>query len=119
MERKPARAHRGLSSGGGRVRQCRLLSRGVENETLACGSGVVASSVVSALHGRAESPVSVLTRSGITLEVSFALRDGYPEEVRLRGDARVIYRGTMTPETLEGFDPDFVRDPAARAPVAT
>ena len=79
----------------------------------------MASSVVSAMLGRTESPVSVFTRSGITLEVSFQLRDGHPEEVKLRGDARVIYRGTTTSETLEGFDPDFVRDPTARTTVVT
>lgn len=99
--------------------EVRTYERGVEGETLSCGSGVVASSVVSALYGRTESPVSVFTRSGITLEVSFAIKDGYADEVRLRGDARVTFRGTMTPETLEGFNADFVRDPAARTPVAS
>jgi diaminopimelate epimerase len=90
----------------------------VENETLACGSGIVSSAVVGALFGKVQSPVSVLTRSGITLTVEFVLRDGYAEEVRLRGDARLIYRATITPETLEGFDPEFVRDPAASVTVA-
>lgn len=89
----------------------RTYERGVEDETLSCGSGIVASAVTSALFGRVSSPVSVLTRSGITLEVSFDVRDGYADNVRLRGDARLIYRATLTPETIEGFDPDFVRDP--------
>jgi diaminopimelate epimerase len=92
--------------------EVRTWERGVEAETLSCGSGVVASAVTSALFGRVASPVSVLTRSGIRLEVSFQLREGQAEEVRLRGDARLVYRTTMTPETLEGFDPDFVRNPA-------
>lgn len=92
----------------------RTYERGVEDETLSCGSGIVASAVTSALFGRVKSPVSVLTRSGITLEVAFELRDGYAEDVRLKGDARLIYRATVTPETVEGFDPDFVRDPASR-----
>ena len=39
---------------------------------------------------------------------------GVPRDVQLRGDARVVYRATMTPETIEGFDPDFARDPAAK-----
>jgi diaminopimelate epimerase len=97
--------------------EVRTYERGVEAETLSCGSGVVASAVTSALFGKVQSPVSVLTRSGIAYEVSFTVRDGYADEVRLKGDARLIYRSTITPETLEGFDPDFVRQPAARATV--
>lgn len=102
---------------GSHAIEVRTWERGVEAETLACGSGVVASAVTSALFGRAGSPVSVLTRSGATLEVSFELREGQAEEVRLKGDARLIYRATITPETLEGFDPDFVRDPASSVTV--
>lgn len=98
--------------------EVRTYERGVENETYACGSGVVASAVTSALFGKVQSPVSVLTRSGITLEVSFTIRDGYVHDVKLKGDARLIYRATITPETLEGFDPEFVRDPAASVTVA-
>lgn len=98
--------------------EVRTYERGVEAETLSCGSGVVASAVTSGLFGKVQSPVSVLTRSGTTYEVSFAIRDGRADEVKLKGDARLIYRSTITPETLEGFDPEFVRDPAARVTVA-
>lgn len=99
--------------------EVRTYERGVEAETLSCGSGVVASAVTSGLFGKVQSPVSVLTRSGITYEVSFSLRDGHADDVRLKGDARLIYRSSITPETLEGFDPDFVRDPAARVTVSS
>jgi diaminopimelate epimerase len=116
------RTHSDLASDGGAnvnfvvVRdehsiEVRTYERGVEGETLACGSGVVASAVTSALFGKVQSPVAVLTRSGITLEVSFELRDGHAEDVRLKGDARLIYRATITPETLDGFDPEFIREP--------
>ncbi len=98
--------------------EVRTYERGVEAETLSCGSGVVASAVTSALFRRVQSPVSVLTRSGVSYEVSFEIRDGRAEEVRLKGDARLIYRATITPETLEGFDPDFVRQPATRVTVS-
>jgi diaminopimelate epimerase len=89
----------------------RTYERGVEGETLSCGSGVVASVATSALFGKVRPPVSVLTRSGITLEVSFALQGGELADLRLKGDARLIYRSALTPETLEGFDPELVRDP--------
>jgi diaminopimelate epimerase len=85
----------------------------VEAETLACGSGVVASVAVSALLGKVKPPVSVLTRSGVVLEVSMTVSGGELRDVRLTGDARLVFRGTMTAETLSGFDPDFLRDPAA------
>jgi diaminopimelate epimerase len=98
--------------------EVRTYERGVEAETLSCGSGVVASAVTSGLFGKVQSPVAVLTRSGIAYEVSFTIRDGHADDVRLKGDARLIYRSTITPETLDGFDPDFVRDPAARVAVS-
>ena len=97
--------------------EVRTYERGVEGETLACGSGVVASVTAAALFGRVKSPVSVLTRSGITLEVSFDLAAESVENVRLKGDARIVYRSTLTSETLDGFDPDFVRNPTARVEV--
>jgi diaminopimelate epimerase len=92
--------------------EVRTYERGVEAETLSCGSGVVASAVTSARFGKTKSPVKVLTRSGITLEVSFALDGGAPRDVQLRGDARIVYRATMTAETIEGFDPEWIRNPA-------
>ncbi len=94
--------------------EVRTYERGVEGETLSCGSGVVASATVSALFGKVSSPVSVLTRSGITLEVSFALDGRDVRDVRLKGDARIVYKAALTPETLEGFDPEFVREPSSR-----
>jgi diaminopimelate epimerase len=92
--------------------EVRTYERGVEAETLSCGSGVVASAVSTALFGRTSSPVNVRTRSGITLQVSFAIEGGAARAVQLRGDARIVYRATMTPETIDGFDPDWVRNPA-------
>src|SRR5687768_6642908 len=92
--------------------EVRTYERGVEAETLACGSGVVASVSVSALFGKVQSPVKVLTRSGVTLQVSLQKQGTELREIRLTGDARVIYRGSMTPETLDGFDPNFLREPA-------
>jgi diaminopimelate epimerase len=96
--------------------EVRTYERGVEDETLSCGSGVVASVSTAALFGKARSPVSVLTRSGITLEVAFSLAGTELFDVRLKGDARLIYRAAVTPETLEGFDPEFFRNPLSPQP---
>jgi diaminopimelate epimerase len=119
------RTHRELAPAGANVNfvvvrdahslEVRTWERGVEGETLSCGSGVVASAVTAARSGRVESPVSVLTRSGVTLEVSFTMRDGHAEEVRLKGDARLIFRSALTPESIEGFDPEWVRSPGSAA----
>lgn len=117
------RMHRDLQPAGANVNfvtirdghsiEIRTYERGVEAETLACGSGIVAAVSVSALSGKVSSPVSVTTRSGATLLVSFALDGRELRDVRLRGDARLVYRGTTTPETIAGFDADFVRDPSS------
>jgi len=92
--------------------EVRTYERGVEAETLSCGSGVVASSTVSALFGKVKAPVSVLTRSGITLEVNLKVDGPEVSDVQLRGDARMVYRAAFTPETIEGFDVEFYRNPA-------
>jgi diaminopimelate epimerase len=93
--------------------EIRTYERGVEAETLACGSGIVAAVSVSAFFGKVVSPVSVMTRSGIVVRVMFQLAGGDIRDVRMTGDARVVFRGTLTAETIEGFDPEFVRDPAS------
>lgn len=121
------RHHRDLQPDGANVNfvtvrdrhaiEVRTWERGVEGETLACGSGVVASVTTSALFDRVASPVSVLTRSGITLEVSFDRNGNEFENLRLKGDARLVYKSALTPETVDGFDPEFVRNPTSRAGV--
>lgn len=94
----------------------RTYERGVEGETLSCGSGVVASSAVSALFGHVASPVSVLTRSGIVLTVTFDGEGEEPGNLTLSGDARIIYESAISPETLSGFDADWVRHPTDLVP---
>ncbi len=72
----------------------RTWERGVENETLACGSGVVASAAVAAVSG-ATPPVRIRTRSGETLVVSFERTPGGIAEIRLEGDARILFEGEI------------------------
>ena len=74
----------------------RTYERGVEDETLACGTGSIAAAVVSAALGKVTSPVAVKTASGSVLTIHFDLVSGAPENVYLEGDARIIYAGELT-----------------------
>lgn len=74
----------------------RTYERGVEDETLACGTGSIASAIVSAALGKVTSPVSVKTASGVVLKIHFEMSGGEPKNVYLEGDARVIYAGELT-----------------------
>jgi diaminopimelate epimerase len=73
----------------------RTYERGVEDETLACGTGSIASAVLSALLGKTISPVAVRTASGSALTIHFELDDGEAKNVHLEGDARIIYAGEL------------------------
>jgi diaminopimelate epimerase len=69
----------------------RTYERGVEAETLACGSGAIASALWVAGEG-VGSPVEILTAGGDVLVVSFEpVADGY--DVRLTGPAEVSFAG--------------------------
>lgn len=76
----------------------RTYERGVEGETLACGTGSVAAALIAAVKGFADSPVNLRTRSGSLLTVHFD-RDGNDfRSVYLEGEARVIYEGNLWEE---------------------
>ena len=73
----------------------RTYERGVEGETLACGTGVTASALVSAaLHGF-KSPVQVEVKSGKRLEVSFEGEAGKFSKVALTGPADFVFEGRI------------------------
>ena len=71
----------------------RTYERGVENETLACGTGCVASALAVARKHNIESPINCLTRSGNQLTVYYS--QNYFKDVFLEGDARIIYQGEL------------------------
>lgn len=72
----------------------RTFERGVEGETLACGTGVCASAMISARVHQFTSPVKVQVQGGDTLEVSFR-DDGEFDEVRLTGPADFVFSGQI------------------------
>jgi diaminopimelate epimerase len=73
----------------------RTYERGVEDETLACGTGNVAAAIVATEKLGVSSPVVLTTRSGIDLTISFKKdADGFSHTC-LQGDARIIYRAEL------------------------
>lgn len=74
----------------------RTYERGVENETLACGTGMVACALLHHLIARAESPVKVDVKGGDTLEIGFqALAKQEFRDVTLTGPADMVFEGEI------------------------
>jgi diaminopimelate epimerase len=76
----------------------RTYERGVEDETLACGTGCVASALITARKFALPSPVTLLTRSGGYLRIYFNLHQDTYSDVYMEGDARLIYRAELCEE---------------------
>jgi len=86
-----------LEGGGLRVR---TFERGVEGETMACGTGVTAAALVMAQLGRASPPVTVVPLSGEALVVDFTRAGDAFGDVTIDGPARVLFRGEIDLEAL-------------------
>ena len=74
----------------------RTYERGVEAETLACGTGCVASAIIYALQRDVKfCTINVRTRSGEVLKVSFDKKGGGFTNVFLEGPAKIVYTGSL------------------------
>src|ERR1700722_10154973 len=73
----------------------RTYERGVEAETLACGTGVTAAALVYAALGDSVSPVHLLVRGGDWLEVGFQRAGTGFEDVTLKGPADFVFEGSI------------------------
>jgi diaminopimelate epimerase len=76
----------------------RTYERGVEDETLACGTGAVASALIAAFKGFVKSPVSMKTRGGEVLTVHFDIEAKEVKKVFFEGDVHIIYEAEMWEE---------------------
>jgi diaminopimelate epimerase len=83
--------------GPDRIRM-RTWERGVEAETLACGTGAVASAIVAVTRRLVSQPVQVVTSSSRTLTVSWEQDGDSARNIHLTGEARFVARGTLDPE---------------------
>lgn len=81
----------------------RTYERGVEGETLACGTGSVATAILLCEMGEADQEVSLQTRSGLVHRVRLTRASGawLPS---LSGEARIVFQGQFG-ELLDGFGP--------------
>lgn len=80
---------------GARKIAVRTYERGVEEETLACGTGACASALLSAIVRGARSPVKVLTKSGEELIIYFSLKGEIIKDVYLEGKAKEVFSGEV------------------------
>jgi diaminopimelate epimerase len=79
----------------------RTYERGVEDETLACGTGVVASVLAAAGRNLVQSPVDVTVQSGEILRVYFSSVDGVFKEIYLEGKVKIVYQGKLFEEAYQ------------------
>ncbi|HUP22272.1 MAG TPA: diaminopimelate epimerase [Thermoanaerobaculia bacterium] len=105
----PVRHHPAFSPAGTNVHfvsyrdggfDIRSWERGVEAETLACGSGVLAATAVGLALGRSKLPVTAHTRGGFLLRVEGTTSGDRPDRWRLTGEARLVARGELLPGAI-------------------
>jgi diaminopimelate epimerase len=75
----------------------RTYERGIEAETLACGTGAVAAACILREWGQSEFPVTLMTRTGLPLRIraNRGRRGGY-DNVWLEGQAELVLRGVLS-----------------------
>ncbi|MEE4265120.1 MAG: diaminopimelate epimerase [Desulfobacteraceae bacterium] len=73
----------------------RTYERGVEDETLACGTGAIASALIASCKKNWTSPISLVTRSEELLTIHFRESDRVFTDVYLEGDAKLIYTAEL------------------------
>lgn len=76
----------------------RTYERGVEDETLACGTGATAAALLASLVYNLKSPINVETKSNDQLTISFEKQDNQFKNIKMSGPARLIFQGEISIE---------------------
>jgi len=79
----------------------RTYERGVEGETLACGTGCVASVLAAAARNLVETPVDAVVQSGEILRIYFTKNGDLFNEIYLEGPVKIIYQGMLFEEAYQ------------------
>ncbi len=83
---------------GGKIK-IRTYERGVEDETLACGTGAVAAAIAAHLREKVTSPTRVIPRSGEVLTIYYDEGEDLGQ-VYLEGEVKVVYQGWLWEEGI-------------------
>lgn len=75
--------------------EVRTYERGVEAETLACGTGSTASAIIATLSGYGKPPIFVKTKGGETLTIDFKIQGTQVTDVTLEGEAKFVFEGKL------------------------
>jgi diaminopimelate epimerase len=71
----------------------RTYERGVENETLACGTGSAASALTASINYKIKAPVNLITKGGSVLIVDFNYDGTSVNDFSLTGPAQIVFNG--------------------------
>uniref|UniRef100_A0A7V2ZL69 Diaminopimelate epimerase n=1 Tax=Ignavibacterium album TaxID=591197 RepID=A0A7V2ZL69_9BACT len=102
---KELRYHKDFSPAGANVNfyciednkiQIRTYERGVEDETLACGTGSVATAISVYFNKKISPPISLITWGGETLIVNFDVENQKVSNVSLTGPAKIVFEGKIS-----------------------
>ncbi|PIS47514.1 MAG: diaminopimelate epimerase [Elusimicrobia bacterium CG08_land_8_20_14_0_20_51_18] len=77
------------------VIRVRTYERGVEDETLACGTGITASAIAAGLLGKLKKPVKAVSRSGEKFSVWFEKKGPGAGNVFIEGPAETVFKGEI------------------------
>ncbi|HAF94632.1 MAG TPA: diaminopimelate epimerase [Elusimicrobia bacterium] len=77
------------------VVKIRTYERGVEAETLACGTGITASAVALGLDLGLKSPVAFVSRSGEKFRVWYKRAGAGASDIYIQGPAKIVFKGTI------------------------
>lgn len=78
--------------------EIRTYERGVEDETLACGTGCAATAIIAGHLGLGDSPTRMHTRGGLINTIHYKIEDGRTTGLILEGEARIVFRGEIDVE---------------------
>lgn len=73
----------------------RTYERGVEDETLACGTGAAAAALIGFVKSGLKPPVQIIPRSGVVLLVNFEIENKKVKNLSLTGPAKIVYTGQI------------------------